>query len=475
MYTKIKSIGLGSFGIVYKAENVDKDEDYVAIKQYTNTSDEDIPYQILRELNVIKMLKHPNIINSRYIQTIGTSIELIMDYGGENLRTYYKKIPYIQRIKEIKSITYQLLSGCAHMHKLGIIHRDFKPDNILINYDQSGGIVLKICDFSLSKKIQPFNTFGFNSYQICTLWYRPPELFIIDNQTYTTSIDVWSIGCLLYEFITKEPIFSGSTEMTVLKNILARVPVKQDDLDILGLNHFKLESCNNEKFYKLSPLYNLYIEKMEHIRELDEFKKLIESMLILDPAKRITIESALQHPYFGGYQDCVVDTVNYQNFYIRTNLPKQISESLRLSCIKNIMQWSNSDDISEQSVLIAINIFDRFICLSCVLDNLDLISYCCILLASKYIDLRPVTIEHLEIRYQRHQIIHWERLIIQMVDYDLNQPTLLDFYKELNPLVLTIPVNHWCVIKKIIYDYNILVGKGVLEIKEILFNRIKNS
>src|SRR5271168_753696 len=279
MYLKTKTLGKGSFGIVYKGHNVNNIEDYVAIKQYTNISKKDIPYQILREINIMNLLKHPNIIAIREVIQANGNIELVMDYGGENLRSYSNKTPYQQKIKEIKSIAYQILMGCLYMHKLDIIHRDLKPENILINKT-----LVKICDFGLAKKLPPFKNKD-NSYQICTLCYKPPELFSSDNKKYTNAVDVWSIGCLLYEIISGKPIFEGTTETVVLKNILSKIPTTQQDLDAINLDCFKLEYCNTEIYYKLAPLYNSLFDDTNMISLLDDFKSLIESMLVIDPAK----------------------------------------------------------------------------------------------------------------------------------------------------------------------------------------------
>lgn len=488
MYKNIGVLGRGSYGLVYKAENIDKCGEFVAIKKYINISKSDIPYQILREINIIKLLKHPNIIGIQGINSLGNEIELILEYGGESLRKYYNRIPYIQRTLELKNITYQILMGCLYMHKLGVIHRDLKPDNILIN-----GNRIKICDFGLAKKLPPFKN-DYNSYQICTLCYRPPELFTVDNQNYGTSIDVWSLGCLLYEFIIKKPLFEGTTEMVVLKNILCKVPSTQEDLDNLNLNQWKLESCNTEKYYKFPPLYDISSDNDEMIINLENFKCLVQTMLTLDPNKRITLEEAYLHKFFTGIEETSEELISYlklnkinyyQNFIVRSKLPKQISEDMRKVYVEYIFNWIEIYPINEQSIMIAINIFDQFICLKRsnriiteeILCNLGVIAACCLMLASKYIDLSPIDMKKLSVKYPKTKLINWERNIVQSIDFDLNQPTLLDLYKEITETdkKFTIPFNHWIIIKKIISNYSQLIDRGVQELKEYLYFQIKNS
>lgn len=496
MYKKIKVLGRGAFGLVYKAENLQNPNELVAIKKYIGISKKDIPFQILREINIIKLLKHPNIIGVIDVQNVGQNIELVLEYGGESLRSYYQKTDYNKRVHEIKNISYQLLMGCLYMHKLGVIHRDLKPDNVLIISSEPVPIV-KLCDFGLAKKIPPFKN-EYNSYQICTLQYRPPELFTTNNQNYGTAVDVWSLGCLLYEFVIGKPIFEGSTETVVLKNILSKIPITQEDLDNNNLEHIKLEACNNEKFYKLTPLYNIDMNDNNIVTELDDLKELLQSMLILDQNKRINLEKACKNKYFCEIEKDYKELISlleanrvkyYQYFNVRAKLPKQIPVELRNIYIEEIISLYDHYVINEQAILIAINIFDQFICSKTIkvkeiIDSLDKISVCCLVLASKYIDLAPLNIKNFVVKYSETLLIYWERTIIQTINYDLNQPTLLNFYKELiedkfidvtSNEIDEIPFEHWKIIKEIILDYDWLQNKGIQEIKEHLLYKIKNK
>src|SRR5690349_19825654 len=154
-YKRIKTLGRGSFGLVYKAENTKRSGEYVAIKKYLNISRKDLPYQVLREINMVKLLKHPNIIGLLDIKNSQYGIELVLEYGGENLRSYSLKTPYFGRVKDLSKISFQIISGCFYMHSLGVIHRDLKPDNILINIVENSPVI-KICDLGLAKKIYSF-------------------------------------------------------------------------------------------------------------------------------------------------------------------------------------------------------------------------------------------------------------------------------------------------------------------------------
>lgn len=499
MYKRIKNLGKGTFGLVYKAEYINNPDKFVAIKKYTNITKKDIPYQVLREINVIKYLKHPNIIEIIDVVGDGYGIELIMEFGGDSLKSYSKKISYIQRIYEIKNISYQLIMGCLYMHKLGIIHRDLKPDNILVNVINNQPKI-KICDFGLAKKLPPFKN-KLNSYQACTLNYRPPELFTINNQNYNYSVDIWSLGCLLYEFVTQEIVFEGSSDLTVLKNILTKIPVTQQDLDILGLDVYKLNSCNNDKYYKLSPLYNISFKDTTTMEDLDEFKLLIQSMLVLNPSNRINLDIASKSKYFESVTSTHKELYayldanrikNYYNFYVRKKLPKVITEEQRKTYISFMYELYDKYDLNEQTALIAINAFDQFIGnkknlkeTQNVLNNLKIISACCVIAASKYIDIKPLNVKNLKTLFLIDDLMYWERIIMMAISFDLNQPTLLNFYKELlndNYIVkniieennkIEICYKHWNIIKNITYNYNILINKNNQDIKEILLTNLR--
>ena len=118
----------------------------------------------------------------------------------QNAKQQKKLIPMAQ----IKEFMRQILEGMKFVHQKGVCHRDLKPENILMN--QKG--VVKICDFGSAKVL---SASGLNTPYIVSRYYRAPEL-ILACSDYTNAIDVWAIGCILAEFLTRRPIFPGKTE-----------------------------------------------------------------------------------------------------------------------------------------------------------------------------------------------------------------------------------------------------------------------
>jgi cell division cycle 2-like protein len=193
-YEAQKFLGKGTYGRVYKYKNKDNDK-FVAVKKYY----QDDGYEEI-EIDIMKNLNHRNIV--KYIEhyIIKDKYFLVMEYLTKDLRSYMNSIRDNICIDLIQSYMYQLLLGTKYLHDLEYIHRDLKPANLLI--DETG--ILKICDFGMSGKISDdFEEIG------TSVWYRSPELCIsLENQTQL--IDIWAIGCIFAEMLTKKILFSGN-------------------------------------------------------------------------------------------------------------------------------------------------------------------------------------------------------------------------------------------------------------------------
>jgi serine/threonine protein kinase len=490
-YKNISQLGKGAYGVVNQA--LGPDNRVVAIKKYSHLTGKSIPYLVLREINTMKMLNHPNIIHAYDVFMNASDMYVIMEYGGENLRHYMLSLTFEQRIEQLQHVSYQLLAGCSYMHKLDIIHRDLKPDNILVLWnDEKQRPIVKICDFGLAKKLLPFKRDN-NSYQIGTLSYRPPELFT-KIETYTESVDVWSMGCVLYEFITDRMIFPGKADMEVLMKILQQVPTTAQDLQILQLDMINLEKCNEDNYYKLPALYDLSIRCKKTKQILEQFRSLVERMLILDPHKRITLEEAAAHSFFDDVRHCYIDTKsslqNYritcsQNFRIRE--PIKLPIQLRAVCVEHVISMKHVYAVSDQAIFVAINIFDKFLSLQSkseiekIRHTLLTISNCCVALASRYVDVKHIALKTFVTKeFSLKKLIVIERNILEQIDFDFNQPTLINFYKELMNDKLVeekddIPENVLSVARNMILNYEQLIGKGIPELKEIFLDKIKKA
>jgi cyclin-dependent kinase 2 len=179
---------------------------------------------------------------------------------------------------------FQLLKGVDHLHSHKILHRDLKPQNILVKEDKW---ILKLADFGLSRvysiPIRPYTK------EVLTLWYRAPELLLGTNE-YSTPVDIWSIGCIFAEMYIKQPLFRGVTEIDELNTIfeIKGTPNKDIWFDIDKLPNYNLIVF---KKYKKQDIKDV-IKNMDE-DAIDLFQKMTE----YDPNKRITAKDALNHPF----------------------------------------------------------------------------------------------------------------------------------------------------------------------------------
>jgi len=183
----------------------------------------------------------------------------------------------------IKSFMYQLLKGIAFCHEARVLHRDLKPQNLLINNRGQ----LKLADFGLARAFGiPVNTF---SNEVVTLWYRAPDV-LLGSRTYNTSIDIWSAGCIMAEMYTGRPLFPGTTNEDQVQKIfrLMGTPSERSWPGISQLPEYK----NNFPVYHTQDL-RLILPQVDQVG-----LSLLNCMLQLRPEMRISAANALQHPWF---------------------------------------------------------------------------------------------------------------------------------------------------------------------------------
>lgn len=215
-YTDIKVIGNGSFGVVYQARLAETRE-LVAIKKVL----QDKRFKN-RELQIMRKLDHCNIVRLRYFfYSSGEKkdelyLNLVLEYVPETVyrvARHFTKAKLITPIIYIKVYMYQLFRSLAYIHSQGVCHRDIKPQNLLVDPDTA---VLKLCDFGSAKQLVRGEP---NVSYICSRYYRAPEL-IFGATDYTSSIDVWSAGCVLAELLLGQPIFPGDSGVDQLVEII---------------------------------------------------------------------------------------------------------------------------------------------------------------------------------------------------------------------------------------------------------------
>ncbi len=196
--------------------------------------------------------------------------------------------------KQIMYFTYQLLKGLKYIHSASIIHRDLKPKNLLVN----SNCELKICDFGLAKPIVDLvnHQQDFTQY-VATRWYRPPEV-LLSWKKYDTSLDLWSVGCIVAELYLRRPLFKGSDSMMQLDLILNQLGTPSiDEIYIKGRFN------NRDKVFKKGKIEAKCLKSILPKTVSNKAIDFIERCLYFDPDKRMNVDEALGHEFFDIIRD----------------------------------------------------------------------------------------------------------------------------------------------------------------------------
>ncbi|KAK1351421.1 putative serine/threonine-protein kinase [Heracleum sosnowskyi] len=285
-FQKLEKIGQGTYSSVYRARDVETGK-IVALKKvrFNNFRPDSVRF-MAREIIILRRLDHPNIMKLEGIiaSKFSCIIYLVFEYMDHDLAGLLS-CPDIKFTEEqIKCFMRQLLCGIEHCHSQGVMHRDVKTANILVNNEG----ILKIADFGLANFTVTNNREPLTS-RVVTLWYRPPEL-ILGSTDYGEFVDLWSVGCVFAELFTGKPLLKGKTEGEQLHKI------------------FKLCGTPPDEYWKRfkHPLPAMFKPRHHYecmlAQRCNEFPKtavsLIESFLSYEPHMRGTASSALNSEYF---------------------------------------------------------------------------------------------------------------------------------------------------------------------------------
>ncbi|KAK8482580.1 hypothetical protein V6N11_074115 [Hibiscus sabdariffa] len=311
-FERLNKIDEGTYGVVYRAKDK-KTGEIVALKKVKMEKErEGFPLTSLREINILLSFHHPSIVDVKEV-VVGSSLDsifMVMEYMEHDLKALMEtmKQPFSQ--SEVKCLMLQLLEGVKYLHDNWVLHRDLKTSNLLLNNQGE----LKICDFGLARQYgSPLKPY---THLVVTLWYRAPELLLGARQ-YSTAIDMWSLGCIMAELLSKEPLFNGKTEFDQLDKIFRTLGTPNETiwpgfskLPGVKVNFVKhqLPALGDSGMAFWPPLvtvqYNLLRKKFPATSFTgtpvlsDAGFDLLNKLLTYDPEKRITAEAALNHEWF---------------------------------------------------------------------------------------------------------------------------------------------------------------------------------
>eukprot|EP00105_Crassostrea_gigas_P029807 XP_011451861.1 PREDICTED: cyclin-dependent kinase 14 [Crassostrea gigas] len=287
-YQKLEQLGEGSYATVFKGFSSLTNQ-VIALKEIRLQQEEGAPFTAIREASLLRGLKHANIVTLHDIIHTKETLTFVFEYVHTDLSQYLEKHPGGLNAFNIKLFLFQLLRGLNYCHQRRILHRDLKPQNLLIS--EAGE--LKLADFGLARaKSIPSHTY---SHEVVTLWYRPPDV-LLGSTNYSTSLDMWGVGCIFTEMISGSATFPGMKDAYDQLDKIFRVLGTPTENTWEGVS--KYPQYKIKKFVMYPKLSSLS-EAIPKLVFIPHAESLAVQFLQMIPSRRVYAHQALHHEYFG--------------------------------------------------------------------------------------------------------------------------------------------------------------------------------
>jgi len=306
-YTKLDKIGEGTYGVVYKGRNKNT-QALVALKKIRlENEDEGVPSTAIREISMLIELRHPNVVDLQDVIMEENKLYLIFEYLTMDLKRFLDQLPSNDRLEEsiMKSFLFQIAQGMCFCHQRRILHRDLKPQNLLVDVNTN---TIKLADFGLARAIGiPVRAY---THEVVTLWYRAPEV-LLGAPRYSMGLDIWSIGCIFAEMARNLPLLQGDSEIDQLFKTFRLLGTPTDDIwqGVTKLPDYKI-SFPKWEGNKLEAKMKDYLSPPGI--------ELLQATLHYDPLRRISTRDILNHPYFNDLDLSALPAGNYRGELVLT-------------------------------------------------------------------------------------------------------------------------------------------------------------
>merc|ERR1712176_1165470 len=251
-----------------------------------NASEEGVPSTAIREIALLKELSHPNVVRLLDVFCKPNKLILVFEYLENDLKKYMKQQNGRLPPSVVKNFAYQLCRGVEFCHANRILHRDLKPQNLLID----NRLRLKLADFGLARAFTvPVPKY---THEVVTVWYRPPEI-LLGATLYSVPVDLWSIGCVMGEMATGGPLFAGDSEIDTIFKIFQKLGTPTEHMwpGVSELPDFKAT-------FPRWPMRSWTSIRNTAQQVGSDGIDLLEKQIAYDPKLRISARKSMQHGYF---------------------------------------------------------------------------------------------------------------------------------------------------------------------------------
>lgn len=400
----IRNIGAGGYGMV--SEGIDEYGNHWALKKIQINRD-GLP--CLMEAALMSVLQHPYIQASTCVHATGKNLYIISELAKHDLSAWTKnnRMKHSPSDEQLRDWAWSIVQAVVCLHKHGIIHGDIKAANCLLFFDNT----VKLTDFTLA--VQCPSAVSTYSHNVGTCTHRAPEVWM--KGTWSYSVDIWALGCTLYEIAYGENLIPYQRNHHDIKDKQDRERERSKAINCI----MEYAQCTNQEV----PTYvtavpgtasrsyvNMVKSAVEYIPPSTAnhkitrsplFVDLLTRILRVDPKQRLTIEQIADHPYFQGMEECSYRILSLPG----KNISSKVHEQL-VRCISNITK-------SPSVTSLAVSIYNKICATKRYVDsNSNLLV--CVYIANKLVFRTP-----LSIGLSQYQINAIERDICEKLEYRL--------------------------------------------------------
>eukprot|EP00406_Dinophysis_acuminata_P080288 CAMPEP_0179252982 /NCGR_PEP_ID=MMETSP0797-20121207/22490_1 /TAXON_ID=47934 /ORGANISM="Dinophysis acuminata, Strain DAEP01" /LENGTH=319 /DNA_ID=CAMNT_0020960819 /DNA_START=142 /DNA_END=1098 /DNA_ORIENTATION=+ len=288
-YDVLSVVGEGAYGVVLKCQNKETNE-VVAIKKFKESEEDEVVRKTtLREVKILRIMKHENIVQLKEAFRRKGKLYLVFEFVEKSMLDVLELNPNGVDTETVRTLTCQLARAISYCHQHDVIHRDIKPENLLIN---PGDYALRLCDFGFARTMNPGSTL---TDYVATRWYRAPEL-LLGSTHYGKDVDIWALGCIMGELADGQPLFAGESEVDqlfVIQKVLGSLTSEHMEM---FLRNPRFSGYHFPEMRQPETLEKRYARRMEPKRQM----QLLKGTLVMEPKKRLSAKDVLRCAWFEG-------------------------------------------------------------------------------------------------------------------------------------------------------------------------------